>query len=31
MTSIQRIPHFDPQGDLIGDRYILGAVRVVAE
>ena len=29
MTSIQRIPHFDPEGDLTGDRYILGPVRVV--
>ncbi|MBN1287751.1 MAG: DUF2723 domain-containing protein [Anaerolineae bacterium] len=28
MTSLQRIPQFDEDGNLTGDRYILGAVRV---
>ena len=29
MTSLQRIPQFDAAGALVGDRYILGPVRVV--
>jgi hypothetical protein len=28
MTGQQRIPHFDTDGNLIGDRHILGPVRV---
>lgn len=28
MTSLKRIPKFDASGDLTGDRYILGVVRV---
>lgn len=30
MTSLRRAYHFDPAGNLAGDRYILGAVRVEA-
>jgi hypothetical protein len=28
MTSIRRVPQFDAAGNLAGDRYILGPVRV---
>jgi hypothetical protein len=28
MTSLRRAYHFDPAGNLAGDRYILGAVRI---
>jgi hypothetical protein len=30
MTSLQRVQHFDPQGNLAGDRTILGPVQVIA-
>jgi hypothetical protein len=29
MTSIRRVPQFDAAGNLAGDRYILGPVRVI--
>jgi hypothetical protein len=30
MTSLRRVQHFDPAGNLAGDRYIMGPVRVQA-
>jgi hypothetical protein len=30
MTNLRRVYHFDPAGNLAGDRYIMGPVRVTA-
>ena len=30
MTNLRRVYHFDPAGNLAGDRYVLGQVRVSA-
>jgi hypothetical protein len=31
MTDLRRAQHFDTEGNLVGDRYILGPVRVEAQ
>jgi hypothetical protein len=31
MTSLRRAQHFDQAGNLAGDRYILGPVRIQAD
>jgi hypothetical protein len=31
MTSLRRAYHFDPAGNLAGDRYLMGPVRVGVE
>jgi hypothetical protein len=30
MTSLRRAYHFDAEGNLAGDRYVLGPVRIEA-